>query len=56
MPEGIFIINFDEYEGGIVSIKYPDTPDFVVPDNIVQMLQISQNFTSGVPIYSGIKF
>ncbi len=48
MPEGIFIIDFDEYEGGIVSIKYPDTPDFVVPDNIVQMLQISQNFTSGV--------
>ena len=47
MPEGIFIIDFDEYEGGIVSIKYPDTPDFVVPDNIVQMLQISQNFTSG---------
>jgi hypothetical protein len=48
MPEGIFIIDFDEYVGGVVSIKYPDTPEFEVPDNIVQMLQISQNFTPGL--------
>lgn len=48
MPEGIFIIDFDEFEGGVVTLKYPDKKEFAVPDNIVQMLQISHNFVPGL--------
>jgi hypothetical protein len=47
MPEGIFIIDFDEFEGGVISIKYPDTEEFQIPNNVVQILQISHNFTPG---------
>jgi len=46
MPEGIFIIDWDEYEGGVISLKYPE--DLDIPENFVQLLQISHSFNPGV--------
>ena len=46
MPEGIFIIDWDEYEGGVISLKYPK--DLDIPENFVQLLQISHSFNPGV--------
>ena len=46
MPEGIFIIDWDEYEGGVISLKYPKNLE--VPENFVQLLQISHSFNPGV--------
>ncbi|QEE16688.1 hypothetical protein DSAG12_02518 [Promethearchaeum syntrophicum] len=46
MPEGIFIIDWDEYEGGIISLKYPK--DLDIPVNFVQLLQISHSFNPGI--------
>ncbi len=46
MPEGIIIIDWDEFEGGVVSFKYPDK--LHVPDNLVQLLQISHTFSPGL--------
>ncbi len=46
MPEGIFIIDWDEYEGGIISLKYPE--DLEIPVNFVQLLQISHSFNPGI--------
>ena len=46
MPEGIFIIDWDEYEGGVISLKYP--ADLDIPVNFVQLLQISHSFNPGV--------
>ena len=46
MPEGIFIIDWDEYEGGVISLKYPE--DLEIPANFVQLLQISHSFNPGV--------
>lgn len=45
MPEGIVIIDWDEFEGGVVSFKYPDIE---VPSNLVQLLQISHSFNPGL--------
>jgi hypothetical protein len=46
MPEGIVIIEWDEFTGGVVSMKYPEELD--VPENFVQILQISHNFEPGI--------
>ncbi|MFX1410400.1 MAG: hypothetical protein ACFFA6_08605 [Promethearchaeota archaeon] len=43
MPTGICLIKWDEVEGGIIYLKYPD--DLEIPVSIVQQLQISHNFT-----------
>ena len=45
MPDGILIIDWDEFEGGFVSYKYPDLE---IPDNLVQLLQISHSFNPGL--------
>ncbi len=45
MPEGILIIDWDEFEGGFISFKYPDMK---IPDNLVQLLQISHSFNPGL--------
>jgi len=46
MPEGIFIIDWDAFEGGVISLKYPE--DLDIPENFVQLLQISHSFNPGV--------
>ncbi|MHA1775641.1 MAG: hypothetical protein ACTSWC_02640 [Promethearchaeota archaeon] len=46
MPRGIVIIDWDAFEGGIISFKYPETLD--VPTNLVQLLQISHTFSEGL--------
>jgi hypothetical protein len=46
MPLGICIINWDVNEGGSIGIRHPESLN--VPDNIVQILQISHNFTPGL--------
>ncbi len=43
MPTGICLIKWDDVEGGIVYMKYPE--DLEIPISIVQQLQISHNFT-----------
>ena len=43
MPQGIFLIKWDQLKGGTVSLKVPE--DMEVPENIVQQIQISHNFT-----------
>ncbi|MFW9987718.1 MAG: hypothetical protein ACFFC3_03605 [Candidatus Odinarchaeota archaeon] len=43
MPNGIFLIQWDEVEGGIVYLKYPD--DLEIPNPVVQQITISHNFT-----------
>ena len=45
MTLGILIISWDEYEGGFVSFKYPE--ELEVPDNLIQLLQISHTFNPG---------
>ena len=40
MPEGILIIDWDEFEGGYVSYKYPDLK---IPDNL-EVVNISKSF------------
>ena len=42
MPLGIFLIMWDEIEGGSVYLNYPN--DLNIPVNIVQQIQISHNF------------
>ena len=46
MPKGLVIIDWDEYEGGVVSWKYPQEID--IPINLVQLLQISHTFSEGL--------
>ncbi|WP_457557048.1 hypothetical protein [Candidatus Harpocratesius sp.] len=46
MPRGIVIIDWDAFEGGIISFKYPGTLE--VPTNLVQLLQISHTFSNGL--------
>jgi len=43
MPTGIFLIRWDEVEGGIIYLKYPD--DLEIPNPVVQQITISHNFT-----------
>jgi DNA-binding MarR family transcriptional regulator len=46
LPLGICIINWNPDEGGSIGVRHPQTLE--VPDNIVQILQISHNFTPGL--------
>ncbi len=39
---GIFLIKWDEVEGGVVYLKCPD--DLDIPENVVQQIQISHDF------------
>jgi hypothetical protein len=43
MPNGIFLIRWDEVEGGMIYMKYPK--DFEIPNPVVQQITISHNFT-----------
>ncbi len=43
MPNGIFLIQWDEVEGGIVYLKYPENLE--IPTPVVQQITISHNFT-----------
>lgn len=45
MTLGILIISWDEFEGGFVSYKYPE--ELEVPENLIQLLQISHTFNPG---------
>ncbi len=42
MPEGIFLIKWDEIIGGTIFAKYPD--DLEIPEPVVQQIQISHDF------------
>ena len=42
MPLGIFLIMWDEIQGGKIFLQYPT--DLDIPVNIVQQIQISHNF------------
>ncbi len=46
IPLGVFIIDWDELEGGVISMKYPK--DLKVPVDFVQLLHISHNFNPGL--------
>ena len=43
MPNGIFLIRWDEVEGGMIYMKYPE--NLVIGDSAVQQITISHNFT-----------
>jgi len=43
MPNGIFLIRWDEVEGGMIYMKYPENLE--IPDPVVQQITISHNFT-----------
>jgi hypothetical protein len=43
MPTGICLIKWDQVEGGIIYMKYPE--ELEIPDSIVQQLQLAHNFT-----------
>ncbi|UCC19990.1 MAG: hypothetical protein JSV62_01535 [Promethearchaeota archaeon] len=43
MPNGIFLIRWDEVEGGLIYLKYPETLE--IPNPVVQQITISHNFT-----------
>ncbi|MFW9969228.1 MAG: hypothetical protein ACFFDF_03445 [Candidatus Odinarchaeota archaeon] len=43
MPTGIFLIRWDEVEGGTIYLKYPE--DLEIPSPVVQQITISHNFT-----------
>ena len=43
MPNGIFLIRWDEVEGGMIYMKYPENLE--IADSAVQQITISHNFT-----------
>ena len=43
MPNGIFLIQWDQVEGGMIYMKYPETLE--IPDPVVQQITITHNFT-----------
>ena len=43
MPNGIFLIRWDEVEGGLIYLKYPENLE--IPNPVVQQITISHNFT-----------
>jgi len=49
MPEGLAIINFDEFEGAKLYFTYP--PEYEVDDKYVQQIQISHNFISSIMVH-----
>jgi hypothetical protein len=44
MVKGVALIEWDVVEGGSLTQKFPE--DLVVPENIIQQIQIAHNFTS----------
>jgi biotin operon repressor len=44
MVKGVALIEWDVVEGGKLSMKYPK--DLVVPENIVQQIQLAHNFSN----------
>jgi biotin operon repressor len=44
LVKGVALIEWDVVEGGSLTQKFPE--DLVVPDNIIQQIQIAHNFTS----------
>ncbi len=42
MPEGIFLIKWDDILGGTIHLKYPE--DLEIPEPVVQQIQISHDF------------
>ena len=42
MPEGIFLIQWDEIIGGTIIMKFPE--DLEIPEPVVQQIQISHDF------------
>jgi hypothetical protein len=42
MPEGIFMIQWDEIIGGTIYMKYPE--DLEIPEPVIQQIQISHDF------------
>jgi hypothetical protein len=43
MPNGIFLIQWDQVEGGMIYMKYPENLEILDP--VVQQITISHNFT-----------
>ncbi|MHA1281050.1 MAG: hypothetical protein ACTSVV_05525 [Promethearchaeota archaeon] len=43
---GIFLIKWDDLEGGTVYLKYPENLE--IPDNVVQQIQISHDFVESI--------
>ena len=43
MPNGIFLIQWDQVEGGMIYMKYPEKLE--IPDPVVQQITITHNFT-----------
>jgi len=44
MVKGVALIEWDVVEGGSLTQKFPE--DLIVPENIIQQIQIAHNFTS----------
>jgi biotin operon repressor len=44
MVKGVALISWDIVEGGTISMKYPE--DLEIPENTVQQIEISHNFSS----------
>ncbi|TXT64712.1 MAG: hypothetical protein BAJALOKI1v1_530020 [Promethearchaeota archaeon] len=44
MVKGVALIEWDVVEGGMIRMKYPD--DLEIPENTVQQIEISHNFSS----------
>ncbi|MHA1729898.1 MAG: hypothetical protein ACTSWY_14385 [Promethearchaeota archaeon] len=49
MPQAIVIIEFDEFEGAIITFKYPS--DFEIEEKYIQQIQISHNFISSIMVH-----
>lgn len=45
MPRGLAVIDWDEFEGGYVAYKFPTA--IQIPENLIQLLQISHSFNPG---------
>jgi hypothetical protein len=46
IPKGIAVIEFDQFEGAVVSLQYPE--DLQIPINAIQQIQVSHTFTPGM--------
>lgn len=48
MPQGIIILEFDQYEGAVISFKHP--AEFDIDDKYLQQIHISHNFISSIMV------
>jgi hypothetical protein len=48
MPQGIIILNFDQFEGAVISFKHP--AEFEIDDKYLQQIHISHNFISSIMV------